>query len=295
MGQVPWGELLPKMPADFKMPFWYSSLQSFWLFFPVDMDQASAVLPECDPGRGVKMARFEGLDGHGLASLDLQLYTSGWDQGLAVTREMEFNLYVYPEAAPAVPLMPWQNYLRGDDQTKTIGGFRIHVPCDNTVAVDAGRQLFEEPKWLASFVYDVPSPNKPAVTTWTYGIYKAQPDVQNPKNPPEDDMYFQVTASLDGLTTEPSNLSPLIEYGTHNDGTRVVGNFWNFFGAFQTYYFNSQTSGQVQLQLGPAIDKHRMREDVEVLIGSTPPIAAQVFTSAPVSAEARAWFEIPAP
>ena len=39
---------------------------------------------------------------------------------------------------PAVPLMSWQDYLRGRDQTKTIGGYRLHVPCDNPIAVEAG-------------------------------------------------------------------------------------------------------------------------------------------------------------
>jgi hypothetical protein len=296
MGQVPWNQLIPDMPTNFKMPFWYSSLQSFWLFYPVDPSLAAATLPEFEAGHGVKIAEFEELDGRALASLDLQLYTSGWDQGLSVTRELEFNIYVYPEAAPAVPLMPWQRYLAGDDQTKTIGGFRIHVPCDNTVAIDAGKEFFGEPKWLATFSYTVPSLNSPGVTSWEYGIYKHQPPRDKPEPPPLDDLFFQITADLSGVHPVTSNLSPLIEFGTHPDPSvcRAVNNFWNFYGPFDTYILNENTARAVQLTLGPARDNHRMREDVEVLIGSTAPIAAQTFTSAPVSAESRAWYEVPA-
>ena len=89
------------------------------------------------------VAQFEGLDGKALVSLDFQAYTSSWSGGLEVTREIEFNAYVYPQSwADDTPLMPWQQYIRGTDQTKTIGGWRIHVPCDNPVAIQAGTELF---------------------------------------------------------------------------------------------------------------------------------------------------------
>ena len=138
--QVPWQQLMPPQPADFQMPFWYSSLQSFWLYYPARRELVEALLPDLPASHGVRLAEFTELDDQALVSLDFQAYTSGGSNFLAFTHEVEFNAYVYPESRlPAVPLMSWQDYLRGRDQTKTIGGFRLHVPCDNPIAVEAGR------------------------------------------------------------------------------------------------------------------------------------------------------------
>lgn len=291
--QVPWQQLMPPQPADFQMPFWYSSLVSFWLFYPVRRDQAAALLPDLPDGHGARIAEFSELDDRALVSLDFQAYTSGGSNFLAFTHEVEFNIYVYPEVRlPAVPLMPWQDYLRGRDQTKTIGGYRVHVPCDNPVAVQAGQQNFGEPKWLASFKYDIPSPNAPESQTWQYGVYEAcDPGTE----PPDDSMIFEVSADLAGTPAVLSNLSPIIEYGTRTvDGREVLAaNYWNFFGSFATYFFDEAAARKVTLHLGRSIDTHRLRQDVQDLIGTTPPIAAQTFASAPVSSEAQAWLETP--
>lgn len=290
--QVPWRQLMPEQPEGFAMPFWYSSLLSFWLYYPVRPDLLTGLLPDLPTGHGLRVAEFEELDGQALVSLDFQAYTSGGSGYLGFTREIEFNVYVYPESRlPAVPLMPWQEYLRGRDQTKTIGGFRLHVPCDNPVAVQAGTQNFGEPKWLASFVYDVPSPNAPDVQTWSYAVY--QP-CDPASTPPPDSMIVKVEADLTGTPPVISDLSPLIEYGTREiDGRTVVAaNHWTFFGSFDTYFLDEDAGRKVKLHLGPT-DLHRLRQDVQDLIGSTPPIAAQTFTSAPVSSEAQAWLEWP--
>jgi hypothetical protein len=291
--QTPSHELMPTQPTDFQMPFWYSSLQSFWLYYPVRRDMVEALLPDLPAGHVLRVAEFAELDDRALVSLDFQAYTSGGSNFLAFTREVEFNVYVYPESRlPAVPLMSWQDYLRGRDQTKTIGGFRLHVPCDNPVAVQAGQQNFGEPKWLASFQYSVPSPNAPDVNTWSYGVYEP---CDPTKTPPPDTMIFEVDADLRGTPAVTSNLSPLIEYGTRViDGRDVVAaNFWNFFGWFDTYFFDEDAARKVKLHLGPSIDKYRLRQDVQSLIGTTLPIAAQTFASAPVSSEAQAWLEDP--
>ncbi len=295
-GQVPWRQLMPEQPAGFAMPFWYSSLQSFWLYYPVRPDLLEGLLPELPAGHRLRVAEFEELDGQALVSLDFQAYTSGGSSFLAFTREIEFNVYVYPESRlPAVPLMPWQEYLRGRDQTKTIGGFRLHVPCDNPVAVQAGQENFGEPKWLADFVYEVPSPNAPDVKRWTYAVYKHPDSDTTPTTaPPADRMIFKVDADLTGTAPVISDLSPLIEYGTREiDGRTVVAaNHWTFFGSFDTYVLDADAGRKVTVHLGPT-DVNRLRQDVQDLIGSTPPIAAQTFTSAPVSSEAQAWLEWP--
>jgi Acetoacetate decarboxylase (ADC) len=152
-GQRPFSELFPPLPQGFQEPFWYASLQSFWLYYRVDPELLRERLPA---GRGLEVALFEfgGGDHAGLASLDLQRYTGHGPTYLETTDEVEFNVYVYPRArVPDVPLMTWQQYLLGTDQTKTIGGYRLHVPCDNQTAVLAGRELYGEPKYLAVFDY----------------------------------------------------------------------------------------------------------------------------------------------
>src|SRR5689334_19591310 len=148
MAQVPWQQLMPIQHQPYEMPFWYSSLQSFWLYYPARRDQVAALLPDDLPeGHGLRLAEFDDLRDQALVSLDFQAYTSGGNNYLGFTHEVEFNVYVYPESRlPSVPRMKVKEYLLGRDQTKTIGGFRLHVPCDNAHAVQAGQENFGEPR-----------------------------------------------------------------------------------------------------------------------------------------------------
>ena len=58
--QVPWQQLMPQQPAEFQMPFWYSSLQSFWLYYPARRDLVEALLPDLPAGHGMRVAEFSG-------------------------------------------------------------------------------------------------------------------------------------------------------------------------------------------------------------------------------------------
>jgi hypothetical protein len=112
------------------MPFWYGSLQSFWLYYRVDPEVLRQRLPQLPGGEALHVAMFD-FDGEhaGLASVDLQIYTGHGPAYLEAVHEVEFNFYVYPQArVPEVPAMSWRDYVTGQDQTKTIGGFRLHVP-----------------------------------------------------------------------------------------------------------------------------------------------------------------------
>ena len=35
-GQTPFDKVFPALPTGFNEPFWYASLQSFWLYYRVD-------------------------------------------------------------------------------------------------------------------------------------------------------------------------------------------------------------------------------------------------------------------
>jgi hypothetical protein len=293
--QVPMDQLMITQPAGFEMPFWYSSLQSFWLFYPVRRDIAESQLPDLPDGHGLRLAEFKDLPDQALVSLDFQSYTSGGSNYLGFTHEVEFNVYAYPESRlPAVPYLTVSDYVLGRDQTKTIGGFRLEVPCDNPNAIKAGKGNFGEPKWPATFDYDTPSLNSTNRSRWSYSVYQPQPVGSVPPYPVEQ-LIYSIDCRLTDLPSQPSNLSPLIEYGTRMRGDRelLVANFWTFFGPFDTYLFTERDVDRTTLTLGGAYDRNGLRAKVELLIGSTPPVAAQTFTSAPVSSESQAWLEWP--
>jgi hypothetical protein len=303
MPQAPSSTIFPPLPQGFNEPFWYASLQSFWLYYRVDPDALTSVLPKLADGDGLELALFD-FDGQqaGLVSLDLQRYTGHGPSYLETTDEIEFNVYVYPESRlPDVPVVAWRDYLLGVEQTKTIGGYRLHVPCDNQIAVLAGQELYGEPKFLAVFDYTVPSLNSPTPSNaWSYSVYQDlgdPPDPSKPHTPIQGPLIYTLDCKLDGVPSVPGSASPLIEYGTVKsaDGSlHAIANHWDFYGPFATYFRDDTgPAWGATITLGQVRDPSGTLDDVKSLIGDSQPLAAQVFTSAPVSAESRGWFPVP--
>jgi hypothetical protein len=290
-GQTPFSELFPPVPTDLQEPFWYASLQSLWLYYRVDPELLRTRLPQ---GSGLEVALFDFGDGDlsGLASIDFQRYTGHLTQFLVTTDEVEVNFYAYPTARqPEVPLMSWEQYLLGSDQTKTIGGYRLHVPCDNPNAVRAGQGLYGEPKYVAVFEYTVPSLNGRPSSDWSYQVFqdKGAPDPYNPPDPHtpvQGALIYSLDCDLGGVSSVPASPSPLIEYGVL-DG-RLVANFWDFYGPFDTYM-----PARATITYGTEHDETGTLRDLRQLIGHSQPIAAQVYTSPPASAESRGWYQVP--
>jgi hypothetical protein len=284
--QTPFARLLPPVPQGFNEPFWYGSLQSFWLYYRADPEAVAARLPH-----GLEVAMFEFAGERGaLVSLDFQAYTGHGPSYLEYVHEVEFNVYAYPRSrVPEVPALTWQEFLAGQDQTRSIGGFRIHVPCDNPNAIKAGKELYCEPKYLAAFTYNTPTLNDPTVVTWDYSVFQYESATKN------GPLVYSVDADLQGIAPQPQNPSPLIEYGTRDHGGRahIVGNYWNFYGPFLTYPLHGEGASRVSLGLGPTPDPQNLVRDLRELIGSHGPIAAQTFTSAPVSSECRPFYTEP--
>src|SRR5256885_13920857 len=93
-GQTPVAQLFPQLPPLMQEPFWYSSLQSFWLYYRVDPGLLRKRLPTLPDGDAMQVALFDFGDGEmsGLASLDLQRYTGHGPSYLTSTDEIEFNI-----------------------------------------------------------------------------------------------------------------------------------------------------------------------------------------------------------
>jgi hypothetical protein len=297
-GQTPSSRLMPPTPSDYHSPWWYASLQSFWLYYLVDADLLQAHLKKLKLAAGdeLEVALFDIGNGKtsGLASLDFQRYSGAGQTFLEATHEVEFNFYAYPKVRePAVPLVTVEEYLSGLDQTKTIGGYRLHVPCDDPNAIKAGIGLYGEPKFLATFDYAVPSVNGPPFppsTVWSYKVFQA---TGKPKPP----LIFSIDCDLGGAPSVPVAPSPLIEYGVvapPGAGPKLIANFWDFYGPFDTYLIAGlDPPWRAKLTIGTDPDPSGTTDDLKALIGDSQPVAAQVFTSAPVSAESRGWFPVP--
>ena len=284
--QTPFARVFPPPPQGFTEPFWYGSLQSFWLYYRADPEDVAARLPD-----GLEVALFDFAGDRGaLVSLDFQAYTGHGPSYLEMTHEVEFNVYAYPRVRlPGVPALTLHEFLAGEDQTKTVGGFRIHVPCDNPNAVKAGIGLYGEPKYMAQFSYTVPTLNDPTVVTWDYSV------LQNAEGGKPGPLVYSIDADLQGIAPLPLNASPLIEYGTREHGGRdhVVANHWNFYGPFLTYMLRGEGAERVSMGIGPTPDPKGFIADLRDLIGGEPPVAAQTFTSQPVSSECRPWYVVP--
>jgi hypothetical protein len=288
--ETPFNQLFPPLPPNVGSPFWYSGLQSFWLYWKLDPKLAAKYVPQLPGDQKLEVAIFDFDDDEAsLVSLDLQRYLSGGDSWLETTQEVEFNLYVYPKSRePLVPQLTWKQFLMGWDQTKSLGGWRLHVPCDDQIAIDAGKGLFGEPKYLAQFTTKVPHINSPDTKTWEYEVY-----VPGKPPPQPSELMWSLFADLSDRVPEHYDASPLIEYGVLiKDGSRhVVANEWNFYGPFDTYWLDAKPA-KVNLAGGPA-DLRDTVKDLKALIGNRAPIAAQVFNSPPVSVESRGWYQVP--
>jgi hypothetical protein len=294
-------DIFPPFPDLFRMPFFYASLSSLKVYYAVPADGLVPYLG----GTTLKPATFTDLPGdQGVVSVEFQNYTGHGGTLLETCNEVEFNILAYPVSrADRVTPMSLGDYVRGMEQTKTVGGMRIYVPCDNPFAIQAGRVVFGEPKFLTTFAFQVPSPNQPDQKTWTYTVHDpAYVPPTKPKPTAKKDVIYTVNADLTGLVVDPNgNPSPLVLYSMFPElpngglpgrngyrGQRLIGSLWNIFDMDQIYWLDKGTQGRVTMTFGTS--KHSMRVDMEKIVGAAPAIAVQVYQSEPVAAENRAYF-----
>lgn len=286
-GQTEWTGLKPKPPADFaEWPFYYASLQCNWVYWYTDIETARPYVegPVGAP-TGLRVARFPVKTGRktvdkAVVLLNFQRYTAHYDNALGTTNEVEFNVIAYPaNRSPAVPYMPLADFLRGKDQTKTLGHLRLHVAADNAIAVKAGREVFGEPKFLGDFVYQAPTLNAAPSREWKVRLI-------DPAD--KDKSVYDMKADFDGLAFWPTNCTPIPEFALGLG--RTVMTRWTIMGQFLTAMLDSaEDRKRVKLKIGA--NDFVMTKDMRALIGEkNPAVAAQSFTSLPACAEPEGFY-----
>ena len=271
-------EVTQTINAPIFLPFYYASISSFWIYFEVDPGLLRPFLNNT----GLAPAIFEGK---GLVNLNFQNYTAHNGNSLAATDELEFNIVAYPEAREDdVPSFPAECFLLGEDQTKTLGHYRLHVPCDNKFAVAAGKTLYGENKFVAGFSYTVPSLNLPTAKTWQYTI-KDQSGIE----------ILSVNADIEGVSFATANPATIINYSMLN--SRLVGSRRNLWATVENYFpLSKGDAKKIDVHIGDSTF-HQMASDLATILGrdskgnaEAKPVAVQVIQTPPVIAESRPYF-----
>lgn len=262
----PW---FPAPDPDASMPFWYASLTTYWVYWQVPTQVLQPYVGDAYVAADI--------GGSGLVVVNPQLYTSIFNNGQELTTETEFNIVVAPKSAGsrAPHGLALADYLAGNDQTKLLGNLRMHVACDDKVAVQAGRAVFGEPKFVTSFVYDVPTINAPDQHVWSW-------QCNDPQHAEQFIFNLQV-AELRGSGTAV-NPSPVTGY-TYLHG-RPVGSRWSPLGSSTQY--DVSAPGDVVITYGGS--SHPMRLAMQEIIGNRPAVAMQLFASPPVCAESGPFY-----
>jgi len=268
--------------------FNYGSLQSMMVFFSVP---ASVVRPLL-AGTGLEPGIF---DGNALVNLNFERYASFGSTYSSVVDEVEFNAVVFPKyKAGQEPSLTVAQYLSGFDQSKTYGNYRINVPCDSAVAVQAGSEKYGEVKFVASFSFAVPDVNDANatsnVTTWWIRCY-ATPTAPKTQLPYIFDLKVNTnTPGVPALLV--SSFSPVPAYANLvvNTKKQMVTSARVIFGVFKSW-FNPETTppiaplpaGTVTLTVGAA--KHVMTKQMAGVFKHNPPaVGVLLFDSQPAAA-----------
>ena len=273
---------LKDIPVDSALSFYYAGISAIWLWYRAPMDTLRAYL---EP---LGMTPYDFGNGQGAVNINffnaVCFYGSGQpgNQGLGGFNETEINVMAYAtKVAANVPSgITLNQYLVSGDPTKRIGNYRVWVACDDPVAVACGIQVFMENKFLVGYDYDIPGANNsrsgPDQFTYNWAcvdttgaeIYKAQ-------------------LKLDGLSCVPGNMSEVIDLSYDKTSRRPVGSRRNYLGLFDTY-LQPAVSSSVQLKYGKS--ENPMRHDMENVIGTSKPVAIQMYKSPTCIAEAAGYY-----
>ncbi|MDV9187422.1 hypothetical protein R6L23_04170 [Streptomyces sp. SR27] len=281
---------LPPVAAPYQLPFHYGALHNIGLDFLVDTEPARELLAKHHPA--LSAADF---GGRALLSVNFQLYFAQYRSGAGVTQEVEVNIVAFPAAAAErLPEVSYAEYAQGHDQTKLLGIARIHVLCDNPLAIDAGRRLYAEPKYPAWFEATMPSLNGPEAEDWQVTCRSAELTPQGELRRGTTAL-FSLEADLTSLRGRPVNNTPITGYGTDEEGRALAGPMnvhspytWHSLADGASDGAPDRASERARLTvLDPGADVGR---DLERLLGGAPAAGAWSYQSPPVAAHNRPYY-----
>lgn len=257
--------------APIYVPFYYASISSFWIYLETETRVLRRLL------KGTDLQPFI-HNKKGLVNFNFQNYTAHNGQPpLAATDEFEFNIIAYPKSRKSeVPRISHECFMKGEDQTKLLGNYRVHVPCDNRFAVAAGKALFGENKFVANFSYTVPSLNLPGQNTWEYTISDLN-----------DVNIISVNADFHSVIPEVANPAAIIDYSMLNG--RLIGSRRNLFSTVNHYKLKSSEAKKIKIKVGKSTEAN-MARDLAAVLAKSKIIATQVIQTPPVIAESRAYY-----
>lgn len=273
---------LPAVPAPYQLPFHYGALHQIGLDFLVEPGPVHELLKQHHPA--LSAAEFAGK---ALLSVNYQLYFAQYPAGGGITEEVEVNVIAYPTAAAdRLPELSYEQYALGWDQTRQLGIARLHVLCDNPLAIGAGRALFAEPKYPGWFETTMPSLNGPASDTWSVTCRRAEENGDGSLRR-LDSALFSFTADLAGLPVTHANNTPVTGYGTDEQGRALAGPM-NLYQPYLLRTLSPATADRVSLTVhDPSAE---VCQDLARLLGDAPAAGTWTFQSPPVAAHNRAYY-----
>ena len=303
------------MPSGDNPPFYYASFAGLWIYYLVDLKTLNSVLSQVSKG----FTAYDFGNGKGLANINFMTYAghSGVNDpqayidilkpvnplggpmpaslGVEGSNECEFNIVCAPTARAAqTPVgLSVADYIAGNDHTKTIGNFRVGVPCDDRIAVYWGSVNFGERKIMTHpFLYNVPSPNNPGQPVWQFTVpgAVAEPFSFNASTNTCKPFMFTVGFDASNLVPTTSNASEIIDYSlfAENGVTRPVGSRRNVLGMFSAYDLVQTPPNAARLLMGDST--HPVVNLMGTVLSGAPAVAAQTFQSQPAVAESSMYY-----
>jgi hypothetical protein len=267
---------LPPIAEPFLLPFHYGALHTVGIDYLIDPEPAEKILNRVHP----RLAPALFAD-RACISINYQLYFAQYADGSGITEEIEISIIAYPrDEQRRLPALTYADYARGVDQSKLLGLGRIHVLCDNTVAIEAGTKLFAEPKHPARFAAAMPSPNGPGGESWQVTCFDANFAADGSIGAPGEPI-LKLSARLDGLPAAAVNQAPITGYGTEPSGDLRAGSL-NIYQPHLLRLLDSATAGRVAVEIvdtdAPACADLAMLLDGASAAGvwsiQSPPVAA---------------------
>ncbi|MEU5402374.1 hypothetical protein ABZ348_24100 [Streptomyces sp. NPDC005963] len=273
---------LPPVVAPYLLPFHYGALHNIGVDFLVDPAPVRALLAERHPD--LSAADF---DGRACVTLNYQLYFAQYPNGGGITQEIEYSVIAYPTAsADRLARLSYDEFARGYDQTKLLGIARLHVLCDNPLAIAAGTALYGEPKYPGAFEVTLPSPNGPVADRWHVVCREPASPTQD-GTAPEGPALLSLWADLTGLPRIAVNNTPITGYGTDDAGRPLAGPM----NVYQPYQYASLTgTGSERVRLAVHASGSPVGVDVVALIGDASARGAWTYQSPPVAAHNRPYY-----